>query len=466
MDDAQIYLARNNLLAFVKLTMSGYSCGWVHREICARLMKFFIDVQEKRSPRMIITMPPRHGKSELVSRRFPAWCLGVNPNISLISASYSDDLARRMNKDVQRIMESDVYTEIFPWTRITDARKGGAVRTTGLFEIPNFSGCYRSAGVGGGLTGMGCDILSIDDPLKDRQSADSPTIRSRVWDWYTSTAYTRLSPGGGVLITQTRWHEDDLAGKLISQMGEAQSDQFTVVNYPAIAETDETHRHEGEALHPERFDLDKLNQIKANIGEYDWAALYQQRPAPRGGAIFKREWIRHWDKLPTAFDEIIQSWDFTFKDGTHSDNVAGTVWGVIGADYYLLDLVCDKMDFISQIRAMSRLTAKHPRATAKVVEDKANGSAIISALRDKIAGIVPFTPNGSKQARAYAISPLFESGNVLIPPKNANYPWVSDYLSELLAFPAATHDDRVDSTTQALIYLSEKRQKRGIVGWL
>ena len=469
MNAASRELARRNLLAFVKATMPSYRAGWVHREICARLMRFLADVLDGRSPRMVITMPPRHGKSELVSRRFPAWAFGIDPDLSVIAASYSDDLAKRMNKDVQRIMDTPEYAELFPGSTLSRRRNAGGidnapVRTMDLFEIPGRSGSYRSAGVGGGITGMGADILSIDDPFKDRASADSPTIRERVWDWYASTAYTRLAPGGGVLVTVTRWHEDDLVGRLLSAQGQEDADRWTVVNYPAIAERDEPHRKKGEALHPDRFGLQALRRIRANIGEYEWSALYQQHPTPRGGGVFKAKWIRHWGVLPKVFDRVIQSWDFTFKDAAKSDNVSGQVWMKAGGNFYLLDCDTAKMDFVSQIRAMRRMSSKWPEAVGKLVEDKANGPAVISALGSEIPGIIPYTPRGSKTARAYAASPLFEAGNVYLPPMDAEHPWVREYIDELLAFPNGEHDDRVDATTQALDRLSTG--SRGIVGML
>ena len=433
--------------------MPNYSIGWVHREICARLMRFYTDVMERKSPRLILTMPPRHGKSQLVSKHFPAWCFGVNPDISFMACSYSDGLSRRVNKDVQRIMESNEYHRIFPRTTLPP-RGSKYTRSTNLIEIPNRKGSFRSTGIGGSITGMGCEILGIDDPLKDRQEANSITIRDRIWDWYTSTAYTRLSPGGGVLVTLTRWHEDDLAGRLLNAMKQGDGDQWTVINYPAIAEKDEPHRKIGEALHPERYPLEMLEKIRINVGSYDWNTLYQQHPAPVGGSIIKREWLQQYEILPKVFDKIIQSWDFTFTDSASSDNVAGTVWGKVGARFYLIDCVCAKMDFVSSIRAFQRMSEKHPKAIRKIIEDKANGPAIISALRNKISGIVPFTPQGSKEARAFAVSPLFEAGNVYIPKQDAEHPWVRDYIDELVSFPSAPHDDRVDSTTQALNYLA------------
>ena len=452
--DGMIELSRNNLMAFVKTTMPSYKIGWVHREICGRLMEFLVKVEQKKSPRLILTMPPRHGKSQLVSKHFPAWCFGVDPNISIIASSYGDDLSKRVNKDVQRIMDNPIYHEVFPRTCLSTKRNAGgynmAMRTMDLFEIPGFSGSFRSTGVGGGITGMGCDILCIDDPFKDRKSADSPTVRQSVWDWYTSTAYTRLSPGGGVLVTVTRWHENDLVGRLLDAMKQEGGDRWTIINYPAVAEHDEPHRKKGEALHPDRYPLEMLHKIRNNIGSYDWGALYQQHPTPRGGGVFKKNWIRHWTTRPKVVDRMIQSWDFTFKDAASSDNVSGQVWARVGGDFYLLDNEWGKMDFVAQVRAMQRTSSKWPEALEKVVEDKANGPAIISALGSRIPGIIPYNPRGSKTARAYAISPLFEAGNVYLPPMDEEHPWVKNFIYEMLAFPNGAHDDQVDAMTQAL----------------
>lgn len=462
--NGMVELSRTNLMAFVKATMPSYDIGWVHREICGQLMRFFVKVKKKESPRLIITMPPRHGKSQLVSRHFPSWGLGVDPDTSIIAASYSASLAKRFNKNVQNIIESDIYREIFPNTSFTERsekvrfvkRRKTYVKTMEFFEVPGFEGSLRSVGVEGGITGMGADILIIDDPFKDRKSADSPTVRESVWDWYTSTAYTRLSPGGGVLVTVTRWHENDLVGRLVDAMKQEGGDQWEIINYPAIAERDEPHRKKGEALHPGRYPLEMLLRIKHNIGSYDWGSLYQQHPTPRGGGVFKAKWIRHWTECPKVFDRVIQSWDFTFKDSENSDNVSGQVWGQLGSNFYLLDNDTDRMDFVSQVRAMQRMSSKWPDALEKIVEDKANGPAIISAIGSRIPGIVPYTPRGSKTARAYSVSPLFEAGNVYLPPMDEEHPWVKKYVDELLAFPNAEHDDQVDSTTQALDTLATR----------
>lgn len=446
--------ATKHLDSFILYTYADYQMGWVHKEICDTLDQFLRDVEAQKSPRLIVCQPPRSGKSEIVSRRFPAYALGKNPDLQIIATSYSSDLVSRFNRDVQRIIDDDIYREIFPSTTLngrnvkTDTR-ASYIRTSDLFEVVGHKGSYRSTGVGGGITGQGADILIIDDPIKDRAEANSPTIREKLWDWYTSTAYTRLSPGGGVIVMATRWHTDDLIGRLIQKMQEGSGDDFNVITYPAIAEHDEPHRKAGEALHPERYDLEQLNAIRQTIGPQDWSALYQQRPVPEGGAVFKIDAFKRWNStnLPPAFDQILGSWDMTFKDSKSSDYVVGQVWGRKGVDLYLLDLFRGQWDFTKTLEMFALMTAKYPRTHRWLIEDKANGSAIISVLKKQIHGITPITPTESKLERAYAVTPLIEAGNVYIPESAT---WLANFEDELLNFPAGAHDDQVDSMTQAL----------------
>ena len=458
----RVACARVGLGAFTRYTMPAYSMGWVHEAVCLELDNFLAAVLAKQSPRLMITMPPRHGKSELATRRFPAYAFGRCPDLTVISTSYGADLSSRMNRDVQRIIESDAYKRLFPdvalsGKNIRTVASGNYLRNSDIFEIVNHAGSYRSAGVGGGITGMGGDILIIDDPLKDRTEADSPTIRDKVWDWYTSTLYTRLAPGGGILLIQTRWHMDDLAGRLLEAQRTGEGDAWRCVNFPAIATDDEQHRRVGEALHPERYPLEQLLTIKAALGTRDWEALYQQRPTPDGGAIFRKEWLRYYfpKDLPAKFDKLLISWDMAFKDSEDSDFVVGQVWGKHGACHYLLDQVRGRMGFTATVQAFRELAEKWPRALEKLVEDKANGPAVIDSLKRQITGIIPINPEGSKTARAHAVTPLFEAGNVFIPhPQTCA--WAADYEAELLQFPAAAHDDQVDATTQALRRFSTK----------
>lgn len=452
-------LARTSLAAFILYTCPYYKMSWVHEEICRKLDEFLQAVQRKESPRLMLMMPPRHGKSEIVSRRFPAYAFGRFPNLSIIGTAYAADLAGRNNRDVQRIIDSDEYSRLFPDTTLNGPKstsQGIFLRNSEIFEIVNHNGVYRSAGVGGGITGMGGDVLIIDDPVKDRAEADSPTVRNKIYDWYTSTLYTRLAPGGGILIIMTRWHTDDLCGRLLESMKKGEGDKWTVIEYPAIATRDEEYRKQGEALHPERYSFKQLTKIKSAVGNRDWEALYQQRPTIDGGTVIKEEWLKFYTVLPSKFDVLITSWDMTFKDTASSDFVVGQVWGRKGADCYLVDQVRARMSFTETIDEFIKLAQKYPKALRKLVEDKANGPAVIDVLKHSVQGIIPIEPDGSKVARAYAVTPMFEAGNVYLPvPEIA--PWIKEYILELTQFPVVAHDDQVDATTQALRDLQQRR---------
>lgn len=449
--------ARSDFSRFVLYMDPTYLMGWVHKEICETLDQFYEDIKNKKSPRLIICMPPRSGKSQLVSRMFPAYLFGRNPDMEIIATAYGLDLVSSFNKDVQRIIDSEEYASVFPDTSLSHGN-GAYKRTSETFEIVDHKGTYLSAGVGGGITGHGADCLIIDDPIKDRANADSARVREGLWNWYTSTAYTRLSSGGGVIVMATRWHTDDLTGKLITKMKEGTGDNFKVINYPAIAEHDEKYRKAGEALHPERFSLERLEQTRINVGSRDWASLYQQHPVPDGGAIFKIDTFKRWNEsnIPPRFDQVIGSWDMTFKDSASSDYVVGQVWGRKGVNLYLLDLVRGQWDFTKTIEIFSILAQKWTNVTHWLIEDKANGTAIISVLKKHIHGITPIQPNESKQERAYAVTPMIEAGNVYIPESAS---WLTSFEDEILNFPSAAHDDQVDSMTQALNYL---RQHSGL----
>lgn len=456
--------AQHTLSDFILYTSDNYLMGWVHKEICDTLDQFYEDVKARKSPRLIICMPPRSGKSQIVSRAFPAYALGRDPDLNIIATSYSSDLVSRFNRDVQRIIDNEKYYSVFPDTSLNSqnvktSAKGSYIRTSDLFEIVGHKGSYRSTGVGGGLTGMGADILIIDDPFKDRAEADSGTIRQKVWDWYTSTAYTRLSDGGGVIVMCTRWHTDDLIGRLIRHMNDGSGDKFTVINYPAIAEHDEPHRKAGEALHPERFSLERLQSIRQTIGSRDWSALYQQKPVPEGGAVFKLDLFNKWnDKtLPPSFDNVLGSWDMTFKDTKASDYVVGQIWAQKDNSFYLLDEVRGQWDFSKTLEMFILMANKWRNVNRWLIEDKANGSAILSVLKKHINGLTPITPKESKLERAYAVQPLVESGQVYIP---SSASWLAGFEDEFLNFPAGAHDDQVDSFTQALNYCREHTHRK------
>jgi predicted phage terminase large subunit-like protein len=375
-----------------------------------------------------------------------------------------------MNRDVQRIIDSPEYAKVFDsklfGKNIRSTSQGTYLRNSDIFEIVGHKGVYRSAGVGGGITGMGAKYAIIDDPFKNRQDANSQTIRQSVWEWYTSTLYTRLTPDARVLIIMTRWHEDDLVGRLIEQQKEEDSDHWRIISFPALSEPGREDEHEidkemrpneGMALWPSRFDEKKLARIKTVIGSYEWASLFQQRPSPAEGAIFMRSWWQYWKEArhPSFFEEIIQSWDCTFKDTDGTDYVVGQVWGRRGADRYLLDQVRDRMNFPKTVDAIKKLKAKWPSTGAVLIEDTANGPAVIATLKHDIPGLIPVKPEGGKVVRAQAVTAQIEAGNVYLPsPEIAA--WVGDFIEECAAFANGKHDDQVDSMTQALTRLGNR----------
>jgi predicted phage terminase large subunit-like protein len=437
--------ASRRLLAFTQRTFPEYRAGHFHIDVSKVLDTFLNDVLQKRGPRLILAAPPQHGKSELTSRRLPALALGKNPDLRIMGTSYSADRAFDFSQDVQRIMDSEIYHRMFPGTRIVGrfAKQGAAKRSAGLFEVVGRRGRYRAAGVEGGITGEAADILIIDDPIKDFAEAMSDSTRNTVFDWMTSTAFTRVQEGGGIIIMATRWHMDDPIGRLLQN----QRERWKLINYPAIAEHDEPNRQIGDPLSPERFSLESLLQKKADMSSYQWEALYQQRPSPVRGGIFKRDDWQFYPQMPAQFDLVLQSWDCAFKDKSTSDFVVGQVWGVKGADKFLLDQVRDRMSFTQTVSAIRSLTTKWPQPHMKLVEDKANGTAVIETLQHEIAGIIAVEPQGGKEARAHAASCEVESHNVYLP-ESAR--WVQGFIEECAAFPTAAHDDQVDAMTQAL----------------
>ena len=242
-------------------------------------------------------------------------------------------------------------------------------------------------------------------------------------------------------------------------MNDGSGDKFTVINYPAIAEHDEPHRKAGEALHPERFSLERLQSIRQTIGSRDWSALYQQKPVPEGGAVFKLDLFNKWnDKtLPPSFDNVLGSWDMTFKDTKASDYVVGQIWAQKDNSFYLLDEVRGQWDFSKTLEMFILMAEKWRNVNRWLIEDKANGSAILSVLKKHINGLTPITPKESKLERAYAVQPLVESGQVYIP---SSASWLAGFEDEFLNFPAGAHDDQVDSFTQALNYCREHSHRK------
>lgn len=435
--------ARLSMIEFTRFTFPTFRENWHHTTICSYLDRLVSgDIK-----RLMIFAPPRHTKSELVSRRLPAFALGRNPDEQIISCSYSDDLASRMNRDVQRIIDSEQYEELFPDSRlfgknIRAVGNGSWLRNSDIFEIVGRRGVYRSAGIGGGITGMGATLGIIDDPIKNQKEAQSLTIRQAHWEWYTTTFATRLQKDARVLLTLTRWHEDDLAGRLLD-LAAKDGTQWTVLVLPAVAEgnlVEADPRQAGELLWPSEFGAVHMREQRTNLGEMMFSAVFQQRPAPAEGHLVKREWWRYYDRVPDDLEKVIMSWDLTFTDGEKSDMVAAVVLGKKGADVYVLDLINDKLSFTRTLAAITTLAEKWPKATAKYVEKAANGFATLDYLKSKVPGLIGVTPRGSKEDRVSAISPRIEAGNIHLPSKDAA-PWADLIVEQFAAFPNVKHDD-------------------------
>jgi predicted phage terminase large subunit-like protein len=398
--------------------------------------------------RTILTVPPRHGKSEEVSKYNPAWYLENWPAKRVMLISYADEFASTFGRAVRDLLHGN--SALLTVRIKEDVKAAHRWMTTA-------GGGMSTAGVGGPITGKGADMLIVDDPVKNEEEAESKTIREKAWNWWRSTAYTRIEPGGSAFVVMTRWNYDDLAGRLIQEM-KVGGEHWNVINIPAICESenDPLGRKIGEALWPERYDEKALARIQNAVGSRVWNALYQQRPSPEEGGIFKKNWFQYYDERPEDMarkcDRIIQSWDCSFKDTDGSDYVVGQCWGRRGANHFLLDEDRARRSEPETEKAIARMSQKWPRSLEKLVEDKANGPAVIQRLRDKIPGLIAVPANGSKEGRANAIAPMFEAHNVYLP-KKENHPWVEDYELELLAFPNGAFDDRVDSTAHALMRL-------------
>ncbi|QIB67160.1 phage terminase large subunit [Kineobactrum salinum] len=440
-------LCQQNFLPFVMRFSPEYDPGWVHKDICRRLEQFSEDVADRLSPRLLLTMPPRHGKSELTSKKFPAWHLGKFPKHEVMATSYSGSLSMGFSRINREILRDPAYHVLFE-TRLSHDSQGAEAWTT------TEGGGYTSAGVGGAITGKGAHVLVIDDPVKNREDAESEASRENTWNWYTSTAYTRLAPGGGVLVILTRWHDDDLAGRLITAMGEG-ADQWEIVNYPAEAKEDEPYRKKGMALHPARYDTKALRRIQKMIGPRDWAALYQQDPVPEEGAYFNRDNIVWYDyddpvSLPPA-DTMVEysAWDLAIGQRQENDFSVG---GVVSVDQHSRLWVRDvwrghwgAKDLCTKILDLHVKWRCNMYGIEKGMIEMSIGPFLEEMKKErKLWDFYYHELKPGKQdkvARARAIQGMFESGKVHIP---YNAPWTDAFVNELLRFPTGVNDDQVD----------------------
>jgi predicted phage terminase large subunit-like protein len=418
-----------------------------------RLVEHLEALEAREIQRLMVTMPPRHGKTLHVSQALPAWYLGRHPSEHVILASYAAELAEHNSRRARGFV-------LDPRWPFPDVSVSAASAAVGRWNTTGGGGCI-AAGVGGGITGFGANLLVVDDPVKGREEADSVAIRESIWRWWTEVALTRLQPGAVVLLTQTRWHEDDLAGRVLNGPGAA---DWTVLSLPALAEeSDAIGRAEGEALWPDWFSADHLESLRMELGERAFAALYMQRPTSERGGIFRREWLAgRYARLADGL-RVVQAVDSAFKTGVANDWSAIATWATDGAWYYLVDVWRRKVEFPDLVRAIqSQAEAHSPEAV--LIEDTAAGQSAIQELRRHTGlPVVAVKAGSSKVARAEAVSPLFEAGKVLLPEQSPA--WLSAWVEEHVSFPTGRHDDMVDTTSIALGRLrSFSRAGGGVAG--
>lgn len=411
--------------------------------------------------RLIINIPPRHMKSIEATVCYPVWTWIKNPEKRFIKVSYSDNLSRKHNILARDIINSLWYQENWgcKFHLKDDVNRQNEFKN-------NHQGFMFSTSVGGALTGEGGDVIIIDDP-QNPLMANSEAEREASVNFFKNTLQTRLNDPkkGAIIIIMQRLHENDLTGHIISEnLGyehlclPAVAPHKTIIIFPISGK--EIIRNEGDILNEKRFDKDVLDNLKRSMGSVQFAGQFQQTPAPAEGIIFKREWLTNfYSSLPRTID--IQSWDMAFTKSEGSAKVAGFVMGKSGADIYIKDLVNDKMDFTESVAAVRTLSGKWKSARAKVVENKANGPAIVNTLKKEISGMVEFNPKGSKEERAMSVTPYFEAGNIHFPdPKT--HQWVEDLIRDLLVFPKGMYKDTVDALVQGILYLMDK--PRSVLG--
>jgi predicted phage terminase large subunit-like protein len=432
-----------------------------HLEVICEYLTLIKDQQFRSkfpecSEGIIFNVPPRTMKSLLISIFFPAWVWTTNPERRFMFVSYSEKLSTQHSIYRRAVMESDWYKNA--WRHKFTFSKDQNLK----HHYENSArGAMFSTGMQSTATGMGGDVLIFDDPLNPEQAL-SEAEREAVNLRFDTTFRSRINdPDTGVkIIVMQRMHELDLTGHIISR-----EKGWKHVSLPAIAEKSERIDYPasgkfqvlkpGDLLWEERLPRSFLDAQKIGMGSWAFAGQYQQNPAPFEGGIIKRNWIQFYRAAPPAFDFLVQSWDCTFTGSDRSDFVAGQVWGCAKGSYYMLPYrVYERLDFAPTKAAIKSCHALFPEAHAILIEDKANGPAVINELQKEIPGIVPVSPHGGKLSRAQAMAPLWEAGSVHLPdPHIFKLPWMEAYIHNLCTFPRAAHDDDMDATSQALIYM-------------
>lgn len=419
-----------------------------HRLLCRYVQNFVERETEKPYEILVIATPPQHGKSQSITETLPSWYLGKHPDRNVIEISYNEEFAIKFGRSNRRKI-NEYGEDIFGVHIAKDNNK--AVE----FEIAEHGGGMSSSGVGTGVTGRRCNLMIIDDPVKNKREAYSKSRRDLIYSEWQMSFKTRLAPHSKVILIMTRWHEDDLAGRLLQE-----EENIKLLRFPCECEeeNDLLGRHIGDALCPEIGKGNAwLKEYKKGFvsleGSMTWNALFQGRPTAMEGNIIERDWWDEYEELP-AINTWVMSVDAAFKDEEQSDFVAIQVWGKTGADIYLIDAVKKHLSFPDTIVEIRRLRAMYPECKTTLIEDRANGSAIIRMLRYEMSGVIAVQPIGSKMSRVQAILGAIESGNVHLP-KNKRF--TGDFIEECSAFPNAAHDDQVDAMSQALNRLIYQR---------
>ena len=445
---------QDDLIEFCKHMQKDYKVGAHHR----RLASLLEDIEEGIRDRICVSVPPRHGKSQLVSIYYAAWYLGRNPGHKVMLVSHTTDLAVDFGRKIRNLIDTPEYKEVFPDVGLSaDSKSAGRWNT-------NFGGEFFAAGVGAALAGRGAHLLLVDDPHSEQDILNGNfEVFAKAYEWFTFGARTRLMPGGKVAIVHTRWHLDDLIGRVTRDMVKKDdADQYEVFEFPAILEleqfNDETETTEivEKALWPEFFDLPALHRTKASMPLYQWNAQYQQNPTSEEAALVKREWWRIWEKdNPPPCDYLISSLDAAAEKNSRADYTALTTWGVFfneETDRYeliLLNSVKDRFEF-PELKAMCLAHYNDWEPDSFIVEKKSAGTAIYQELRRTGIPVQEYTPHrgtGDKYARLNSVADILASGLVWVPETK----WAEEVVEEMAAFPNGTHDDLVDSSVMALM---------------
>lgn len=436
--------ARSSFVHFVAAVNPGFVFSKFSRSVCNNLQKFYVASVKGEMPNMLLEAPPQHGKSLLCAELFPAWCLGVNPNVRVGVATYAFPLARKRNIGVQRIIESEMYQHIFPDTKL---RKGHniveAERNAEGFEVVGHDGGLRAVGFGGSLTGFPLDIGIIDDPYKDMAEARSQTQNNSVIEWYNATFKTRMSKISGVVMMLTRWAVNDLAGWCM------ENETWSEIKYAAI--------EEGKALVPALHPIEQLQKIKSGMPDVIWEALYQQRPYVQGGNVIREEWLQYYSVLPERFERIYITTDTAQKTKEHNDFTVFSVWGLAPDGLYWLDMIRGRMSAPELRDKAEYVWNKWSKGIGETfcsgfyVEDKSSGTGLIQDLQaQSLIPVIPLERINDKYTRLMDVINYIESGRLFLP---ANAVWIKDAIAEMSAFSGDMKhpfDDIVDTVIDGL----------------